>query len=206
MFPDLINPGGKLNPRFMPFPWSAAADYAPPFLLFGGNGLLYACLQDSGPGTEAGAKDPANPDNAEYWGKLKTSAPDFAEDIANKGYVDVETAPIAGKLDTSAYEAQTLGIGQTWRDVKSQRALDTNYTNTTGRPIALSITSYNAGGLPYMNLYINDVLVAQSSDKSGVGATTCHLFYIVLPGDTYKITMRAAADLVATQTMWCELR
>ena len=36
--------------------------------------------------------------------------------------------------------ASTLGIGQTWQDVFSSRAKDTEYQNTTGKPIMVSIS------------------------------------------------------------------
>jgi hypothetical protein len=140
-------------------------------------------------------------------------APAAGAHLANKAYVDgaveaaVENAEgyadsvAAGKLDIAA----AFGQEQTWQNVKANRALATAYTNTTGRPIALAITSYNVGGTPYMNLYINGILFAQPSDKA-TSATTCYLFFVVLPGDAYSIEMRAAADFTSPYTLWYELR
>lgn len=34
----------------------------------------------------------------------------------------------------------TLGVGQTWQDVRTSRAANTTYTNTTGRPIVVTLS------------------------------------------------------------------
>ena len=41
-------------------------------------------------------------------------------------------------ISTNSY---ALGVGQTWQDVTSSRALVTTYTNSTGRPIMVAITT-----------------------------------------------------------------
>lgn len=42
--------------------------------------------------------------------------------------------------------APSLGVGQTWQDMTASRALGTNYTNNTTRPIYVSVRSNRTGG------------------------------------------------------------
>ncbi len=42
-------------------------------------------------------------------------------------------------VSTNSY---ALGVGQSWTNVTSSRALATTYTNSTGRPIMVAITNY----------------------------------------------------------------
>lgn len=64
-----------------------------------------------------------------------SSAPTANYQAANKKYVDDKVA------------STSIGVGQTWRDMRSSRAEATTYTNTTGRPIQLQIAfTTKAGG------------------------------------------------------------
>jgi hypothetical protein len=56
----------------------------------------------------------------------------------------VSTTMLAAAAVTSAKVEtlmQPLGVGQTWQDVSASRVSGTTYTNTTGRPIMVSIRS-----------------------------------------------------------------
>jgi hypothetical protein len=95
------------------------------------------------------------------------------------------TSVLAGTAAGHAVNySQVLGIGQTRKDVTASRALATNYTNSTGKPILVigGATSLSTSG--YMSL-----TVAGNMVSSAVSAT---LFYplrvwgIVLPGETYQ--------------------
>ena len=72
-----------------------------------------------------------------------------------------------------------LGVGQTWQDVTGSRVSGTTYTNSTGRPIAVSIFGYNG------SLLTVDEIVVQSFNIGNAGAT-CAFFSIVPNGSTYK--------------------
>lgn len=76
--------------------------------------------------------------------------------LASPTFTGVPAAPTAAtttsttQLATTAFvqqeiTAQSLGVGQTWQDVKASRAVSTSYQNTTGRPIEVAIKGYIGG-------------------------------------------------------------
>lgn len=92
---------------------------------------------------------------------------------------------------------QDLGVGQTWQDVKSQRAIGTNYTNTTGKPITVSVwASVTANTDAYGK--VNDNIV-QICSSQGLGRV---MFSFIVPhGATYNITATGTINF-----FWYELR
>jgi hypothetical protein len=89
-----------------------------------------------------------------------------------------------------------VGVGQTWRDVKATRALDTVYTNGTGAPIMVAIGAYRYNN--YSELFVNSISMGT---VGGVDGGTGQLSAIVPVGGTYK--MIGPADAIRT---WAELR
>jgi len=71
-----------------------------------------------------------------------------------------------------------LGMGQTWQDVTASRAINTTYTNTTGRPIYIMI--HTDGSL--RNIQIDGINVAASSAGGGNLTNT----FIIPNGSTYR--------------------
>lgn len=94
-----------------------------------------------------------------------------------------------------------LGDGQTWQDVTASRAWATTYTNTTGRPIMVSITARDpsAGNL-YIGLRVNGVKLAEQYHSANSQAQVAA---IIPPGATYMVER---ADTNDTITGWLELR
>lgn len=86
-----------------------------------------------------------------------------------------------------------LGVNQNWVDVKSQRSANTDYTNSTGKPIFVSIGKEGGGNAGA--LYINGVRVG--SMTGGDPAMT--ISAIVPAGGVYKYTSTNIA-------IWVELR
>ena len=83
------------------------------------------------------------------------------------------------KLDiTSAF-----GVGQTWQDVTSIRALNITYTNTSGRTIALSVDASTGNGNT-LGLKVNNIYICNTS----VGAGTTTLFTLIPNLSTYSIS------------------
>lgn len=81
---------------------------------------------------------------------------------------------------------QVLGLGQTWQNVTGSRAQGTTYTNTTGKPIALSIcsgTSSSSG----VALTVGGLSVASSLIQLAGGSFVASVFAIVPPGVTYSV-------------------
>ena len=106
-----------------------------------------------------------------------------------------------GTTQTTAFTVAytPIGVGQTWTQytaASGQRVNNTNYTNSTGRPIMISIMCRGDEG--QSNLYINDVLF---SWEGGDLNNQSPLVAIIPNGSYYKITgLGRAGD------GWWELR
>ncbi|WP_284336714.1 hypothetical protein [Comamonas sp. NoAH] len=97
-----------------------------------------------------------------------------------------------------------LGIGQSWQDVTASRAVGTTYTNTTGRPIFISVTSRRADGntAASISLYINSIRVARSVTRFSSGEKDAVVTGIVPAGATYLVS-EFEGDAIY---IWAELR
>jgi hypothetical protein len=89
----------------------------------------------------------------------------------------------------------TIGVGQTWQDVTSSRAIATDYTNTTGKPIMVAI-NFNTG---------TSGIILVDGVFAGIGATTVGqatggLNTIVPNGSVYRY------NGLASVLSWSELR
>lgn len=93
--------------------------------------------------------------------------------------------------------ASSFGVGQTWQDLTSSRVSGVTYTNSTGKPIAVSITLTDQGFSNYL-VYVNGVLVINIWDYGSSGAN--HSFFIVPTGASYAISTGNIIEL------WSELR
>lgn len=90
--------------------------------------------------------------------------------------------------------ATALGWGQTWQNVTGSRTLNTVYTNTTGRPIAVSVIANLSGSTVGLNVDGLSV-VTQGSTAAGPG----NVFAIVPNNSTYQLVGVSPAS-------WFELR
>lgn len=108
---------------------------------------------------------------------------------------DILTVDAAGKV-ALAGGSNELGVGQTWQDVKTTpgRAVNTTYTNSTGKPIEVMITYYTAANI---NILVGSVVVAITNG----GNTTSTLSFVVPAGSTYKWDSASGNIQV-----WAELR
>ena len=59
----------------------------------------------------------------------------------------VSKAQLDLKATLAEAQAYDLGVGQTWQDMTASRSLGVTYTNTTGKPITISINSNVSGPL-----------------------------------------------------------
>ena len=92
---------------------------------------------------------------------------------------------------------KSIGIDQTWQSVIASRVLGTTYTNSTGRPIAISFVPVASSNKTH-SLTINGSVIASTS--YGTATVKVQLFGIVPPGGTYKV------DSTSTIETWMELR
>ena len=108
-------------------------------------------------------------------------------DSNNIAKIDAVNTALGLKANTT----EVIGIGQTWQDVISSRALGVTYTNTTGKPIMVVYTAYTTA-----SIYVDGVVV-------GYVYTTAYFSsccFIVPNGSAYKITDAAIGS------KWFELR
>ena len=93
--------------------------------------------------------------------------------------------------------------GQTWQDVSGSRSLNTNYTNSTYRPIMVNVSVYTNVN-QQMTLVVGGVTVAYTGWSSfGAGAVGGMVSAVVPPGVTYQAY---TATGVGSATTWAELR
>lgn len=113
---------------------------------------------------------------------------------------DADAAAARATLDVySKVEAEgiAIGVGQTWQDVTASRSSGVNYTNTTGRPIAVSVINFNIDVVSY--LIVDGLMVSSFRAGSGVGDDRS-AFAIVPSGSIYSVSAGSTFNL------WVELR
>ena len=103
--------------------------------------------------------------------------------------------------------APLLGVNQTWQNVLGSRALGTTYTNTTGRPIMVSVTtSSSTNGAVTASATVAGVVIASQtvSESNGTVFTPFpnNMTFVVPPGATYSVSVGSGGSL----TVWTELR
>lgn len=94
-----------------------------------------------------------------------------------------------------------LGYSQTWQDVTASRALSVVYTNTTGKPIFISIRVSGASVSNDATITVDGVSIgswALSSTNSKVFTLTA----IVPNGSAYRLSTTLSSTIIA----WSELR
>jgi len=102
----------------------------------------------------------------------------------------------------------SFGYAQTYQNVTASRALSTTYTNSTSKPILVSITATNAGaGYGKIQASINGGTAFDVGFHYNGGGTTGGLaVFIVQPYQTYAVTFTYTAGSGAVISQWNELR
>lgn len=99
-----------------------------------------------------------------------------------------------------------LGVNQTWQNVKASRVIGTTYTNSTGKPIFISISLYESGQntSATATATIGGVIVSFASMlNNNAQSNIPALFQLIVPnGTTYVITATGSY----TYNAWAELR
>lgn len=93
-----------------------------------------------------------------------------------------------------------LGVGQTWQNVSASRVANTNYTNSTGRPIAV-FASLGTSSVQTTRIVVGGVIAGQWIASGPT--TTQGAFAIVPPGSIYQVTNFQGGSIV---DIWSELR
>lgn len=129
------------------------------------------------------------------------------------GQITLAAPAVAGTntatLPVATGELSMLGTsGQTWQNVAGSRAVGTTYTNTTGKPILVQVTSNSSVGNNIARLTIDGIIVSafKDNDYYTALAVTPHNVTnsgIVPPSSTYSITNSNSGTTIV---YWAELR
>ena len=115
-----------------------------------------------------------------------------------------EDAAVTEKAVSEFMDANKgIGVGQTWQDVLAQRKGEVLYTNTTGRPIMVSITADSSlAAINRVALYVGDVRLARFENVNGLATQLCA---IVPDKKTYQLKSEINASIIGIMD-WVELR
>lgn len=98
------------------------------------------------------------------------------------------------KIATTAFvKSSTFGSGQTRQNVTGSRSFGVVYTNTTNRPIDVSVVASLTGSVNpavaqnIIALYAGGVVVSEYSNPTTVSMINVSVSAIVLPGETYEV-------------------
>ncbi len=105
----------------------------------------------------------------------------------------------SGNITINTISNNAIGIGQTWQDVASQRANNTIYVNTTGKPIQVFMCVNVSGQYDNSGTFAIDNVVMTIRDA----AAWSHLSFIVPNGSSYKISVDSSQYNLLS---WMELR
>lgn len=94
-----------------------------------------------------------------------------------------------------------FGEGQSWQNVKASRAAGVTYTNSSGKMIAVSISTRNGAIISTATV---DTVVVSAFTSNNSGTILSSIFLLVPSGSTYGIS--SSASLAGTDTSWVEFR
>lgn len=127
--------------------------------------------------------------NAVFSSNLQAASIDATTSINTSGILYQQGAPAA-----------SIGVGQTRQDVTASRAVNTPYTNDTGRPIVVSVTLTTTEPGITTRLVAGGITVAEGYILAEGKVT---LSALILPGETYQAGSAAGA---VARTVWTEIR
>ena len=98
---------------------------------------------------------------------------------------------------------QQIGVGQSWQNLKSYRAFGATYTNTTGKPIVVSVSAIlGENKNSVLTLNVDGVDVISSAVTMATYPVRGNVTAIVPPSATYRVNSTSVASL----QYWAELR
>ena len=105
---------------------------------------------------------------------------------------------IRGNDNFDSLVHQGIGVNQSWQDVTASRVLGTTYTNSTGKPIQLSISGFFSNG--GYSFYVNGI--KQDFITSGTQYWVFKINQIIPNGSTYSLSLSGTNSMCT----WFELR
>jgi hypothetical protein len=124
-------------------------------------------------------------------GAITLSAPDVA---------GTTTTTLQAVTGTLALQGEVIGVSQTYQDVTASRASTTTYTNSTGKPIFVSVFS-TTSQLALLIATVSGSIVQNARTNVGSGSETVTVSFIVPASATYSVDATGSAI-----SKWFELR
>ncbi len=90
-----------------------------------------------------------------------------------------------------------FGVAQVWKDVLSERSSGTTYTNSSSKPISVSITQIGGKEIT-LEITVDNVVISR---PSSAGVSRCFITFVVPAGSTYKV-VSTGSEIIN----WAELR
>ena len=104
----------------------------------------------------------------------------------NNTLTSASTEQAATAAQAKALNDKIFGVGQTWQNLTSSRVNGTIYTNTTGRPIVVKVSSNYTSSSNTLFLYIDEDEVQQIRQDAD-GSVNAWADLCVPAGSTYRI-------------------
>jgi hypothetical protein len=105
---------------------------------------------------------------------------------------------------TVALTSNVIGVSQTWTDVTASRSTGTTYTNSTGKPIQVSIQSTLTGSVASAAWFeVGGVVISRVGGSGNVANMPAYVYAIVPDGATYRLNTVSGVTVPA---IWAELR
>lgn len=102
---------------------------------------------------------------------------------------------------TQTTAGNVLGINQTWQSLTGSRALATNYTNSTSKPIMVSVIAGPTTASGDIQFLIDGTVTQRQYTNPDSSSLVLAVWGIVPPGSTYRVN---TTNLALTD--WAELR
>ena len=104
--------------------------------------------------------------------------------------------------DTKLDATSAFGVGQTWQNMTASRVVGTTYTNTSGRPIMVSVQGTPSGSTSFqLALRVNDSVVFSDSGWDNNERLPTGVVVMIMNGDSYSVSVNKL-----NMTSWWELR
>ena len=146
--------------------------------------------------------------NLDVYSKAETNAiaatQQATETVAGNAKIATTAIAQAGVNDTDfitplKLKNSVFGIGQIVQNVTASRVLGTTYTNSTGKPILISVTVAGANDGRTTTLIVNGVTAAIVGNSVQFGQAK-NICYVIPPSSTYAVVGGGPIDF------WTELR
>lgn len=140
-------------------------------------------------------QDPADY-QPEFWNRVAAAWQAFA----SRPWVTAITDALIARIAALESRQLPLGQGQTWQDMAALRVANTNYTNNTGRTIAV-FASLGFGSVQITRIMVAGVVAGQ---WVSAGASVSQGAFAIIPaGSLYQVRNEQGGGAVQ---LWTELR